>query len=68
MTSRIETRRVKVPWPSEADAGDPFAGFVLEEEENAPCSEYLVMSQRRHMPALQEYLHELHEHGAQAFQ
>jgi len=41
---------------------------LIPEEEDAPCNEYVVMSEQRHMPALQEYLHELHADGVQALQ
>jgi hypothetical protein len=39
---------------------------IPEEEEDALCNEYVVMSEQRHMPALQEYLDDLH--AFQAFQ
>lgn len=56
--------RVKLPAPTPRDTEDRFTAFVLEEEEDAPCSEYIIMSQERHLPALQEYLHEMHAGGA----
>jgi hypothetical protein len=31
--------------------------FMLEDEDS-PCSEYLVVTEQCNMPALQEYLHE----------
>ena len=31
----------------------------MPEDEDPPCSEYLVVTEQCNMPALQEYLHEL---------
>ncbi|MBI3044622.1 MAG: hypothetical protein HYY78_17530 [Betaproteobacteria bacterium] len=45
------------------EADEP-AAFILDDELEAPCSEYLVMSQERDLPALAEYLHELRESGS----
>ncbi|MGQ0525876.1 MAG: hypothetical protein ACT4P8_19710 [Betaproteobacteria bacterium] len=36
---------------------DEMDCFMLEDED-PPCSEYLVMTEQCNMPALQEYLHE----------
>ena len=40
--------------------------FIVDQED-PPCAEYVLMSEQRSMPALQEYLHELHAHGAFAY-
>lgn len=55
MKTKTETCRIRFP----ALRGDEPAErleFVLDEEEEAPCSEYIVMSQERELPALREYL------------
>lgn len=67
MTARIDPRGGKFPSLSQEETEEQFAECLLEEEEDAPCSQYVVMSQERHMPALQEYLNELHAHGALIF-
>ena len=64
MKTRSDTRRVRFPAPHE-DSGAQFAELVFDEEEDAPCSEYIVMSRDYDIPALEEYLHELHELGSQ---
>ena len=38
--------------------------FITEEDESS--TEYLLMSQQRELPALQEYLHEVHAHDSSA--
>lgn len=47
-------RKLQLPY---CDDMDGLIGFALDDEELETCSEYLVMTQERDMPALQEYLH-----------
>ncbi len=63
MKTKTETRRIRFPAPR-GDEPVERLEFVLDEEEEAPCSEYVVMSQERELPALQEHLHDLHELGS----
>ncbi|MDH3288909.1 MAG: hypothetical protein OEP48_14470 [Betaproteobacteria bacterium] len=57
MKTRTSERRIRFPGPC-ADEGEEPIEFVFEEEDEAPCSEYIVISQERELPALQEYLRE----------
>jgi hypothetical protein len=63
MTNKIDTRRIRFPAPQPDDEDDVIE-VVLDEEEEAPCSEYVVMSQESEPPALQEHLKGLHELGS----
>lgn len=57
MGTKTEQRRTRFPAPHDDDP-KMRVGIVLEEEDEAPCSEYIVMSQESEMPALEEYLRE----------
>lgn len=50
--ARIQAREPRV---------DEVLEFVFNEEEEALCSEHVVVSQQRNMPALQEHLQEMSE-------
>ena len=63
MTIKTGTRRIQFPAPRDDEPTERLE-YVLDEEEEAPCTEYIVMSQERDLPALQEYLHELGELGS----
>ena len=56
MKAKTETCRIRFPAPHGDEPAERLE-FVLDEEEEAPCSEYIVMSQERELPALQEYRH-----------
>lgn len=58
MRTKTGTRRVRFPAPHE-DSGEEPVGIVFDEDEDAPSNEFIVMSQERHLPALQEHLREL---------
>ena len=60
MRTKTNERRVRFPERYCDDADAPVE-LVFEEEDEAPCSEYVVMSQEREIPALQEYLRETFE-------
>ncbi|HET9403286.1 MAG TPA: hypothetical protein VFO57_01750 [Burkholderiales bacterium] len=60
MGTRSEQRRARIPAPHE-DKTTGLAEIAFEEEDETPCSEYVVMSQERDLPALEEYLR---EHGS----
>ena len=57
MRTKTDIRRVRFP-AQHSDATDAPAEIVFEEEDEAPCSKYIVMSQERELPALREYLRE----------
>jgi hypothetical protein len=57
MKTRNAARRIRFPAPRGDGENLPIK-LVLDEEEEAPCSEYVVMSQEGELPALQEYLRE----------
>jgi hypothetical protein len=57
MKNRTDPRQVRFPEPQCNDAIEPIE-LVFEEEDETPCSEYVVMSQESEMPALEEYLRE----------
>ena len=57
MRSKSESQRVRSPAPHDDYADAPIE-LVFDEEDEAPCSEYVVMSQESEMPALEEYLRE----------
>lgn len=63
MKTKVETRRIRFLAPR-GDEPVERLEFVLDEEEEAPCSEYIVMTQERELPALQEHLRNLHELGS----
>lgn len=60
MKTRTDPRRIRFP-ALHGDGGDEPIDLLFEEEEDAPSSEYVVMSQEREMSALREYLHDLRE-------
>lgn len=57
MTAKTNERRVRFPAPFCDDTDAPIE-LVFEEEIEAPCSEYVIVSQEPEMPALEEYLRE----------
>lgn len=57
MGTRTDTKRIRFPAP-QVDDTDARAELVFEEVDEAPCSEFVVMSQEPEMPALEEYLRE----------
>lgn len=57
MRTRTKQRRIRFPAPHDDELPMPVE-IVAEEEEEEPCSEHIVMSQAREIPALQAYLHE----------
>lgn len=65
MKTKAETRRMRFPAPHGEELAERLE-FALDEEDEAPCNEYIVMSQERELPALQEHLHDLHELGSRA--
>ncbi len=63
MKTKTETRHIRFPAPR-GDQPVERLEFALDEEEEAPCNEYIVMSQERELPALREHLHEPLELGS----
>ena len=61
MRSRNHVRRIRFPALPEGDNAQEPVALVLDDEEDAACSEYVVMSHEPDLPALQEHLHDLHE-------
>ena len=57
MGTRTDSKRIRLPAPREDDT-DARVELVFEEEDDAPCSEFVVMSQEPELPALEEYLRE----------
>jgi hypothetical protein len=57
MSTKTHQRQVRFPDPQCDDANEPIE-LVFEEDDEAPCSEYIVMSQESEIPALEEYLRE----------
>ena len=61
MRSKTETRRIatrELPRDARAEA---VLEFVFNDEQEALANEDVVLNHRRDMPALQEYLEEMHE-------
>ena len=63
MRTKTDARRVRFPARHEDDA-EALVELVFEDEEVAPCNEYIVMSHEGELPALNEYLDELGELGS----
>lgn len=63
MRTKTNDRSIRFPALDE-DAWDERVGLVLVEEQDVPCSKYIVMSPEYDLPALDEYLHELRELGS----
>lgn len=57
MGTKTAQHRTLFPEPHEDEATRPVE-ILFEEEDETPCSEYVVMSQEAGMPALEEYLRE----------
>jgi hypothetical protein len=57
MGTKAEQRRTRLP-ASHEDEATGLVEILFEEEVEAPCNEYVVMSQERELPALEEYLRE----------
>jgi len=61
MTTEKESRRIQArELPRDARA-EEILEFVFNDEEDALCSGQILLSHQRDMPALQEYLQEMHE-------
>ena len=61
MKTRTDTRRTAIrELPRDARA-EEILEFVYNDEEEALCSEDFVLSHQRDMPAIQEFLQEMHE-------
>ena len=61
MRNKTDTRRTntcELPRDSRAEA---ILEFVFNDEEEALCSEDFVLNHQRDMPAIQEFLQEMHE-------
>jgi len=58
MRTKTEERRIRFPAPREDHRENPRGLVLLEEQEDTPCDDYVVMTQERELPALQEYLRE----------
>lgn len=58
MRTKTDGRQLRFPAAQE-DKATEIVELVFEEEDEAPCNEYVVMSHEPEMPALQEYLREL---------
>jgi hypothetical protein len=61
MKTKTRIRRVRFPTSRPSDDPDEPVALTVDDVGNAPCSEYIVMSQEPCIPALQEYLCELRE-------
>ena len=61
MKTRTDSRRTaSTELPHDTHA-EEILEFVYNDEEEALCSEDLALSHQRDMPALQEYLEQMHE-------
>ena len=61
MRTKTETRRVQARECPRDTRADEVLEFVFNHEEEALCSEDFVLSHQRDMPAIQEFLQEMHE-------
>lgn len=64
MRTRKDNRSIRFPDLSCGVDAEERIEFMPDDEEDTPCSEYVVMNEERHMPALQEYLYDLRERDA----
>jgi hypothetical protein len=61
MRTKTETRRTQARELPRDACADEVLEFVFNDEQEALCSEHVVLSHQRDMPALQEYLREMIE-------
>ena len=61
MKTRTDTRRTATRELPRDTHADEILEFVYNNEEEALCNEDFVLSHQRDMPALQEYLEQMHE-------
>ena len=61
MKTRTDTRRTATRELPRDERADQILEFVYNDEQEALCSEDFVLSHQRYMPALQEYLEQMHE-------
>ena len=59
MRTRFNVRHIQFAAPRACENAIEPIGFVFDDEEDALCDEYVVVSGEDDMSALQEYLHEL---------
>ena len=59
MSTKFNVRHIQFPAPQARENAVEPVNFVFDDEEDALCDEYIVVSREDDMPALQEYLHEL---------
>ena len=61
MKTRTDTRRTATRELPRDTRAEEILEFVYNDEEEALCSEDFVLNHQRDMPALQEYLEQMHE-------
>ena len=61
MKTRTDTRRTATRELPRDTRAEQILEFVYNDEEEALCSEDFVLSHQRDMPAIQEFLQEMHE-------
>jgi len=59
MRTKVNVRHIQFPAPEARENALEPINFVFDDEEEALCDGYIVVSREDDMPALQEYLHEL---------
>lgn len=65
MKTKTELRRTATTEPPHDARAEAILEFVYNDEEEALCSEDLVLSHQREMPGLQEFLQDMAELDAQ---
>ena len=61
MKTRTDTRRTATRELPRDTRAEEILEFVYNDEEEALCSEHIVLSHQDAMPAIQEFLQEMHE-------
>ena len=61
MKTRTDSRRTATRELPRDTRAEEILEFVYNDEEEALCSEDFVLSHQRDMPAIQEFLQEMHE-------
>ena len=61
MKTRTDTRRTATRELPRDTRAEEILEFVYNDEQEALCSEDFVLSHQRDMPAIQEFLQEMHE-------
>ena len=61
MKTRTDTRHTATRELPRDTRAEEILEFVYNDEEEALCSEDFVLSHQRDMPAIQEFLQEMHE-------